>query len=469
MNILFNYDLITEACNQNKIVVIDSLPGSGKTTFITKYLHEKKLNNVLYVTPFLSESESELPRNKLAGLHYTFPKSGQGGKTYNLQTLIRNGCTMSGSRLHRITCTHSAFTRLQPEIYDQLGEYTIIIDETLDIISPIEELGIYTEYLLLGRGTIKEETKRFHFHDCDWFHSLKEKEVKKYNYIGNNKKDDFYHLCHWATCEQLYRYSEGNWFRILNVDLLKKAKNVIILTHGFEYSFMHCWLKMNDMPNLTIDTNALGLIDERALKNQLKANINMIQAPKIFRSLSEVRGKEILSKSHWHELNESKRINEIGKSINTLLKKSMNAKRDNIIWTAPKQYKPLLQKSASRLNGTIVTKQKIELIDSEFLDFDELEVHSSTKQSTWLPCNIKATNSYGHITNCLYAFSVNPQPDVLNLLSKCSGLSKSNMINTFKLNNLLQFIYRGSIRNNVKMNLCILPEDTKQLLLNYLS
>lgn len=71
-------------------------------------------------------------------------------------------------------------------------------------------------------------------------------------------------------------------------------------------------------------------------------------------------------------------------------------------------------------------------------------------------------------TNCLYAFSLNPPPDVLNLLASTSGLDSTKIVDTFKLNNLLQFIYRGSIRDNKSMNLCIIPGHTKNLLLDYL-
>ena len=62
----YNYRAIEEAWEKSNITVLDSCPGSGKTTAITSFLRDKELNHVLFVTPFLSEAEKELPKD---GLH----------------------------------------------------------------------------------------------------------------------------------------------------------------------------------------------------------------------------------------------------------------------------------------------------------------------------------------------------------------------------------------------------------------
>jgi hypothetical protein len=134
----FNYEALEDAWVKSKVSVLDAMPGSGKTTAITQYLKDQELNHVLFVSPFKSEVEDELPRRKLKGLNYAHPTSGKGGKVTQLNNLIRFGDDSTGNRLHRITCTHSAFTRLTSEIFDQLGNYTLIIDEALDVISQLD-------------------------------------------------------------------------------------------------------------------------------------------------------------------------------------------------------------------------------------------------------------------------------------------------------------------------------------------
>lgn len=464
----YNYSAIEAAWEQSNIAVLDSCPGSGKTTAITSYLKDKDLNNVIFVTPFLSEAEIELPENKLKGMGYAHPKAGYGGKVHNLNELIQWGDTSTGNRLHRITCTHSAYTRLKPESYDQLGNYTVVIDETLDVISSIDGAHQYTDFLLQGRGTVDQSNKRFTFHEDNWFQQFKNAEIEQYNKTGRATKDLMYEICQMGIRNQLYRYSAGKWFQMLPAELLTKAKRVIIMTHGFNNSFMHCWMKINGIVNSYIDTKQLGLLSEHILITQLRNNINFISAPRKFRELSEERSYEVLSKSHWDELAETAKIAELGKSLDSLIKEKMKASKDNIIWTAPKKHRSTIEKSSSKLRGKIKLEKNFELENSDFIDNNELDEQQNAIHSTWLPCNIKASNNFKHITNCLYAYSLNPPPDVLNLLTTGSGFEKNDILDTFKLNSLLQFIYRGSIRDNKPMNLCILPEHTERLLKDYL-
>jgi hypothetical protein len=464
----YDYLAIEEAWEQSNIAVLDSSPGSGKTTAITSFLKDKDLNHVIFVTPFLSEAEKELPQNKLKGMGYKYPKGGHGGKVHNLSDLIQWGDTSSGNRLHRITCTHSAYTRLKPESYDQLGMYTVVIDETLDVINSIDGAHDYTDYLLQGRGTVDQSNKRFKFNEDTWFEKYKNTEVEQYNKTRRVAKDLMYEICQMGINNQLYRYSSGNWFQMLPAELLTKAKRVIIMTHGFNNSFMHCWMKINGIQNSYINTKQLGLLSETILISQLRKNINFISIPRKFIELSQVRNHEILSKSHWGELENQGSIAELGKSLDSLIKEKMKAGKENIFWTAPKKLRTTIEKHTSRLRGKIKLEKKFELVESDFIDRDELDEQQNTVHSTWLPCNIKASNDFRHISNCLYAYSLNPPPDVLNLLTTGTGFCRNDILDTFKLNNLLQFIYRGSIRDNKPMNLCILPEHTEELLKKFL-
>lgn len=464
----YDYSAIEEAWEQSNIAILDSCPGSGKTTAITSFLKDRDLNHVIFVTPFISEAEKELPENKLKGMGYKYPKAGHSGKVHNLSELIQWGDTSSGNRLHRITCTHSAYTRLKPESYDQLGNYTVVIDETLDVINSIDGAHDYTDYLLQGRGIVDQSNKRFTFNEDNWFVKYKNVEVEQYNKIGRSAKDLMYEICQMGVNNQLYRYSTGNWFQMLPAELITKAKRVIIMTHGFNNSFMHCWMKINGIKNSYINNQKLGLLPERTLIAQLRKNINFISVPRKFDELSQERNYEILSKSHWDELEAQGKIVELGKSLDSLIKEKMRASKENIIWTAPKRLRTTIEKETSRLRGKIKLEKNFELADSDLMDEDELDEQQNTIHTTWLPCNIKASNDFRHITNCLYAYSLNPPPDVLNLLTTGSELCRNDILDTFKLNNLLQFIYRGSIRDNKPMNLCILPEHTKMLLKEFL-
>ena len=469
----FNYQAIEDAWTNGKIAVLDSMPGSGKTTAVTKFLRDKDLNHVIFVSPFKSEVEQELPKRKLEGLSYAYPQSGRGGKVTHLKELMTMGDTSSRNRLHRITCTHSAFTRLTSESFDQLGHYTLIIDETLDVINQLDDVRLYSEHMLLGRGSVNEIDKHYQFNDPTWFDDLYKQDVDVFATNGSGSKDSMFKLCQMAAQNQLYQYSKGNWFQMLPIELLTKAKRVIVMTHGFENSFMHCWLKLHKVQHHYIDNDKLGLASESKLKQQLKSNLTFIEPTRAFDDLADGRRHESLSISHWQQIDQTNQLKAIGSSINHLIKEKFKAGKDDIFWTCPKAYKQKIEAVAPKLRGKITLQQPLELADvnEEFIDksdLKEIDEQHGTTHSSWLPCNIKARNDFGHITNCLYAFSLNPPPSLVILLSATSGIELEKIKATFKLNNLLQFIYRGSIREKQPMNLCIIPADTRALLDDFL-
>jgi hypothetical protein len=475
----YNYQAIEDAWTKGKIAVLDSMPGSGKTTAITDYLRKTELNHVIFVSPFKSEVEQELPKRKLKGLHYVHPRSGKGGKVTQLKELMAEGDKSSGNQLHRITCTHSAFTRLTSESFDQLGHYTLVIDETLDVIRQLDDVGLYTEYMLLGRGGFSEDSKHYQLNDQDWFDELHKVDKQFFETVSTTskskspKKDFMFKLCQIAAHNQLYRYSKGKWFCMLPIELLTKAKRVIIMTHGFENSFMHCWLKIHNVEHHYIDNEKLGLVPEVTLKQELKSNLKLIELTKKLNDLAETRNYESFTKSHWDLLVDSKEIEDLKASLNHIVKEKLCADTSNIFWTCPKGHRTEVERLVPKLRGKVTLQKPLEIADvnEDFIEDDDIAESDEEKgktHSSWLPCNIKARNDFGHITNCLYAFSLNPPPLVLNLLVKTSGISAKKINATFKLNNLLQFIYRGSIREKQPMNLCIIPADTRALLDDFL-
>jgi hypothetical protein len=469
----FNYQAIEDAWDKGKIAVLDSMPGSGKTTAITDYLRDKELNHVIFVSPFKSEVEQELPKRKLKGLHYVHPRSGKGGKVTQLKELMAEGDNSSGNKLHRITCTHSAFTRLTSECFDQLGLYTLVIDETLDVIRQLDDVGRYTEYMLLGRGGFSSDSKHYQLNDQNWFDELHKRDKGDFDTNESVGKDFMFKLCQMAAQKQLYQYCEGNWFYMLPIELLTKAKRVIVMTHGFENSFMHCWLKHHKVEHHYIDNEKLGLVPEVTLKQQLKSNLKLIELTRKLNDLAETRNFESFSMSHWNQLVKSKEIEDLKASLNHIVKEKLRADASNIFWTCPKKRRADVEKLVPKLRGKITLQKQLEIADvnEDFIEHDDLaesDEQDGKTHSSWLPCNIKARNDFGHITNCLYAFSLNPPPSLVNLLTGTSGIGANKIKATFKLNNLLQFIYRGSIRQNKPMNLCIIPADTRALLDDFL-
>ena len=127
----------------DNIIVLDSIMGSGKTTFILNYLNavqarqnEESFNGLkqrfLYVTPTLAEVD------RIAAycptLQFHDPEPIHGRKLWDLSRLIAEG--------RNICTTHALFSMLTREIYDLLRErnYTLIIDEVVTCVDLLRSL-----------------------------------------------------------------------------------------------------------------------------------------------------------------------------------------------------------------------------------------------------------------------------------------------------------------------------------------
>lgn len=131
----------------DKITVLDSIMGSGKTTYMLNYLNEVQAlqdkeeeefpcdglkRRFLYVTPTLAEVDRVAEH--CPTLRFHDPEPIHGRKLWDLGRLIlegRNVCT-----------THALFSMLTREIYDLLRErnYTLIIDEVVTCVDLLRSL-----------------------------------------------------------------------------------------------------------------------------------------------------------------------------------------------------------------------------------------------------------------------------------------------------------------------------------------
>lgn len=277
----FNFDAITDALAASNIAILDSIPGSGKTTAITEFLklEDQPLNrHVLFITPFKSEAEIELPNNKLEGCGYRFPVDGRGGKVRNLAQMLKEslvpdfGGTLDMSRF---TATHYCFCSLDSDAYDCLTDYTLIIDETLDVAGIFDGIGHYSIKLLEAHGEFSEESGQFTFTEDSWFKQALNDDVQQN--IWN--RDINYHFLKQVNKGMLYAQRKDNQlycFRVLPKEVLSKAAKVIIMTHNFKYSAMDCWMRHHRLEYTYIDNQRLGLKSDEQIKADLVQNINLV-------------------------------------------------------------------------------------------------------------------------------------------------------------------------------------------------
>ena len=114
--------------NNQKITVIDSIMGSGKTTWAINYINDHPEKNFLYVTPLLSEINRIIDNTKWIMWQ---PDNRKKTKLADIKDIIIKNVN--------IGTTHALFQNFDQECIDlfRQNEYILILDETLDIIDEL--------------------------------------------------------------------------------------------------------------------------------------------------------------------------------------------------------------------------------------------------------------------------------------------------------------------------------------------
>ena len=112
----------------SEVTIIDSLMGSGKTEYAISYINTMRQHGkFIFITPFLSEVD----RIKSRCYNFNEPVIYKGSKLNSLKLLLQEK--------KNIVSTHALFTNIDEEVYKLIlmGKYTLILDEVMDVISPL--------------------------------------------------------------------------------------------------------------------------------------------------------------------------------------------------------------------------------------------------------------------------------------------------------------------------------------------
>ena len=115
-------------------LIIDSIMGSGKTTWAIRYMNHSPQRRFIFATPFLKEDTRI--RTGCPSLNFVEP-DGTFSKLSDLRKLVSDG--------KNIATTHALLGQWIPIARDvdnlRKWNYTLILDEALEVIQPIQQLN----------------------------------------------------------------------------------------------------------------------------------------------------------------------------------------------------------------------------------------------------------------------------------------------------------------------------------------
>ena len=398
------------------IYVVDAMCGAGKTRFMIQYMKQYNEDKWLFITPFLSEIEERLPK-AAPELDFHSPEIGyRGSKLESIRTLVKEG--------KNISSTHALFRLFDDELVDDLLKqgYNLVVDESVDAISEYKEnLNQADVHALLAGDFVTKsggDRNRLSWNEDKYpEHDGKYREVRKLCMRG-----------------MLYSYNDKFLMCEYPPKLLSGLKCCFILTYMFQACTMRYWLDINGIEWEKVSHSRIGLNSEKDLLDRAKENIEIISN----RSLDKLmRGQRDSNFSMKWLKNASNETVSKYKAVMRSCAVTHKVKKEDIFWTTYKEHK------------------------------DKLAGHGY--RSGFLPLNIRATNDYEDKSFCMYAANLYDNVTNSNYIESLGVQLTKEEQDMFCLSNLIQFIYRGSVRKGKPMKIVVLSKRVKGLLEQWLN
>lgn len=397
----------TEECIISKITVIDSIMGSGKTSWSIQHINKNSFENFLYITPFLDEVNRII---KNTTRDFKQPINRGNGKLDSINELL--ACQSD------IASTHELFKHLDEESRENIknGRYTLILDEVLNVIEPYDNIRNDDMKLLKESGCVTIDDDGFVIWNKEKMdYDTKYNEIK---ILADNRS-----LIYINQKLLLWRYPP---------EIFTLFDKIYILTYLFESSILKNYFDLYQIeyeqksiseqngeyhitvffvPDTSIYIEKINIYDG-------KLNENVYQ---------KING---LSVTWFRAKINQDNIKQIKRNLYNYFSNILNAKAETIMWTTFKDYR-------NKLKGKGYSNQ--------FVSY-----------------NCRSTNDYDDRFNLAYCVNVYLHPGITHFF-KQRGINIDEDL--YGLSEMIQWIWRSRIRKGENINIYI-PSMRMRNLLN---
>lgn len=404
------------------IKVVDSIMGSGKSTWSHTYMYEQKEKKFIYITPYLDEIDRLLYEKDENGKvisykkHHTErkfrePKHLGEGKLESLHYLLIND--------YNIATTHSLFKLCNEQTIELIkaGEYTLILDESMDLID-FFDIAVKDYELLLKNNIIKEDKfRKIVWLDDSYDGKFVEEMAKcKNGDVVKVKVTNKVHLLAWN----------------FNVDSFLCFKEAFIMTYIFDASLMKYYFDMHNIRYKKYCVQEYQLVPfenkKPYNKQQYRDLIEIYEG-----NLNTIGNNKTALSLNWFKKNKDLR-QKLKNNIYNYIQNIANAKCDEIMWTTFKSIQKYLK--------------------------------GKGYSESFVSCNARATNDYRDKFIIAYCCNRFLSPDYGTYFSDYGVEINEDM---YALSEMLQFIWRSSIRDEKPISVYIPSKRMRNLLYMWLN
>ncbi|MFK4391516.1 hypothetical protein ABH916_003444 [Peribacillus frigoritolerans] len=424
------------------INVVDAMCGAGKTSWAIQQINENVGQNrklafgdsgepmkYIYVTPFLNEVERI---RKATDIDFFEPEA-KGTKIKSFEALITLGKS--------VATTHELFKKLDLDILDVIeGKgYTLIMDE---VASVLEKYDITKSdiQMLIGQGRIEiGENDKVIWLDDDYTGKFSDMKIL-------------------AESDNLILQNGIAMFWTMNTRAFEAFDEVYVLTYMFDGQTQCRYYMANDIKFKKHSVKNTGghyeLIDydpsiEPRKETYEKLNIylddesNKKKSP--LNSNYDSREK-LTNQQRYYQLSSTwfrytaspKDLKQLSNNLRNYFRSVEPTENEYIFWTTISDFAPTLKNAKCKWNKS-----------------------NDRTNDNFVALNARATNSYGNCTSMAYVYNRFVNPLEKNFFREY-GIEVDE--DKLAVSDLIQFLFRGCIRNNEPMN-CYIPAERMRTLL----
>lgn len=397
------------------IHVIDSIMGSGKTSYIIQELNNSHKENesndftdgyeikrYIVATPYLDQIDaikSKVPHGKEV-------ERTEQNKSKNLVKLLEE-------KKEVIFCTHELLKGFSQ--FELLKDYILIIDESPDVIEIMSDV---TEFNNGNEAIVKEDLEILKKAEL-----TQEDEDGFLEWKGEEYKGVLYQNIYKFVKSKSLVMRESRVYKLLPRELFRSAKETYIYTYLFEGQnmFYYC--------------NYFGLEFDYWHIEETEGNyvLQEGQATKTKHEYPFIIHEGKLNESWTHGLNKKwfderateEELKKLKNDIYNYLRNYAHAEKKDVIWTTFKKHAETLARGNDKLK------------------LDKKNKNGNVTPGNFVACTKRATNDYKDKTVVVYAVNRFQNPQIVRFFA---GQDYNQEL--FALQEMLQFIWRSAIREN---------------------
>ncbi|MBS2970380.1 hypothetical protein J9317_16660 [Metabacillus sp. KIGAM252] len=404
-----------------EITVIDSIMGSGKTSWAKGYmLKHNKSKRFLYVSPFLDEIHNNILVD-CPFLNEPDSSLGKGSKLNHFKELVASGKS--------IVTTHALFRLFDEEVIALLEDagYVLILDEVANVIEDLNKISKHDIDILLETKMIKVNENR----QVVWL-------AENYNGVFDGR---YANIKYHAELGNIYLHRKSLLFWTFPAKIFSLFDEAYILTYLFRGQVQRYYYDLFQIGYTYKSVCRMGkgyiLVDYNPLteeRNQFRQLINIYDGKmnNNYVDGGKVKGNEL--SATWFQRASKETVTRLQKNLYAYFRK-MGKSNDNL-WTTKKSMKTKLQGRGY-----------------------------SRKFIAW---TTRATNDYQDTHNLAFAYNLYMKPFEKQFFEDAGVKVDQDLL---ALSDLLQWIWRSAIRKQTPepINIYIPSVRMRTLLVQWLN